>query len=150
MKLVSAIWSVLTPRQRRWVLSAQLLSILMAFSTVAGIASIAPFFAVLGDPKLIQRIGILRAAYDLGFTSTRHFTIALGLAFVTLVLRTNLLNVIGSTGMLRLAFWIGADLQCVLLEEYLHRPYLFHARTQSAVLYNNIMQETTRATNQIL
>src|ERR1700753_90891 len=105
MKLVSAIWSVLTPRQRRWVLSAQLLSILMAFSTVAGIASIAPFFAVLGDPKLIQRIGILRAAYDLGFTSTRHFTIALGLAFVTLVLLANLLNVIGSAVMLRVRFF---------------------------------------------
>lgn len=43
INLVRDIWSVLTPRQRRWMLAAQLLSILMAFSTVAGIASVAPF-----------------------------------------------------------------------------------------------------------
>jgi ATP-binding cassette, subfamily B, bacterial PglK len=150
MSLLKDIWSVLTPCQRRWVLGAQLLSIIMAFSTVAGIASIAPFFAVLADPKLIQRIGILRSAYELGFTSPRGFTMALGLAFVGLVLLANLLNVIGSTVMLRLAYWISADLQCILLEEYLHRPYLFHTRTSSALLYNNVIQETTRATTQIL
>jgi ATP-binding cassette subfamily B protein len=40
--LTNEIWSVLTPGQRRWVLAAQLLSILMAFSTVSGIAAIAP------------------------------------------------------------------------------------------------------------
>jgi ABC-type multidrug transport system fused ATPase/permease subunit len=150
MNLVSDLWSVLTPRQRRWVAGAQVLSIAMGFSTVAGIASIAPFFSVLGNPKLIEHNRLLSSLYHLGFASSRSFTVALGFAFLSLVLLANLINVVGSFVMIRLAHWIGSDLQSILFEEYLHRPYAFHARTQSAVLLNNITQETTRATTQIL
>jgi hypothetical protein len=54
MSLVAEIWSILTPRQRRYILAAQVVSLVMAFSTVTGIAAIAPFFAVLGEPQLID------------------------------------------------------------------------------------------------
>jgi len=84
MTLVYDIWSVLAARQRRWVIGAQGLSIVMAFSTVVGIASIAPFFSLLGDPKLIDQTGLLHWLYHLGFSSKRSFTVALGLAFVGL------------------------------------------------------------------
>jgi ATP-binding cassette, subfamily B, bacterial PglK len=150
MDLISDIWSVLTPRQRRWVLGAQVLSIVMAFSTVVGIASIAPFFSALGNPQLIDHAGVLQWLYHLGFSSRRSFTVALGLAFMGLVLLANLINVIGSFVMIRLALSIGTDLQSILFAEYLHRPYQFHARTHSAVLFNNVVHETARATNHIL
>jgi ATP-binding cassette, subfamily B, bacterial PglK len=150
MNLVFDMWSVLTSRQRRWVLCAQVLSLLMAFSTVAGIASIAPFFSVLGSPDLIDQTGWLHRLYGLGFSSRRSFTIALGLAFMGLVLFANLINFIGSYVMARLAQSIGTDLQSILFEEYLGRPYVFHTRIHSAALFNNIIVETTRVTNGIL
>jgi HlyD family secretion protein len=150
MNLVFDIWSVLTSRQRRWVLGAQFLSIIMALTTVVGIASIAPFFSVLGNPHLIDQSGPLVWLYHLGFSSRRSFTVALGLAFMGLVLLANLINVIGSFVMIRLALRIGTDLQSILFAEYLHRPYCFHARTHSAVLFNNVIHETARATNHIL
>jgi ATP-binding cassette, subfamily B, bacterial PglK len=151
MNLLIDVWSVLTSRQRRWVLGAQSLSIAMAFSTVAGIASIAPFFAVLGNPQSIDHAGILHWLYvHLGFSSKRGFMIALGLGFMALVFLANLINVAGYFAMNRLAWWIGTDLQSTLFGEYLRRPYLFHARTHSSVLFNNIIHETTRATNDIL
>ena len=148
--LAHELWSVLTPTQRRWVLAAQLVSILMGFSTLLGIASIAPFFSVLGNPHLIEQSALLHSLYSHGFSSRRSFTIALGLAFMGLVLLANLINVLGSFLMVRLALWIGTDLQSILFAEYLHRPYAFHARTQSTVLFNNIIHEATRATTQIL
>jgi ABC-type multidrug transport system fused ATPase/permease subunit len=151
MNLVSEIWNILTPRQRRWVVGAQVLSITMGFSTVAGIASIAPFFSVLGNPQLIEHNSVLHTLYlHGGFSNNRSFIIALGFAFMGLVLLANVINLVGSFVMIRLAHWIGSDLQSILFEEYLHRPYVFHARTQSAVLLNNIIQEATRATTQIL
>src|SRR6202162_5775465 len=146
MSLLREIWSVLTPPQRRWVLLAQLLSILMAFSTVVGIAAIAPFFAVLGNPELIDRPGMLHTLYGLGFSSERGFTLALGFAFMGLVLCANLINVVGSFVMIRLALWIGTDLQSILFREYIERPYLYHTRTHSAVIFNNVVHETSRAT----
>ncbi len=151
MNLIFDIWTVLTPRQRRWVLAAQVLSLVMAFSTVAGIAAIAPFFSVLGDPQLIEHNGLLQRLYGyLGLSSSRSFVVALGLGFMALVLLANLINLLGSFAMNRLAWWIGTDLQSALFAEYLGRPYLFHARTHSAVLLNNIVTETARATNEIL
>jgi HlyD family secretion protein len=131
-------------------LGAQFLSIVMALTTVVGIASIAPFFSVLGNPHLIDQSGPLVWLYHFGFSSRRSFTVALGLAFMGLVLLANLINVIGSFVMIRLAWSIGTDLQSILFAEYLHRPYLFHARTHSAVLFNNVIHETARATNHIL
>jgi ABC-type bacteriocin/lantibiotic exporter with double-glycine peptidase domain len=141
---------VLTARQRRRVVGAQFLSLIMAFSTVAGIASIAPFFSVLGNPALIQRSAQLRWIYQLGFSSPRSFTIALGLAFMGFVVIANVINILGSFVMIRLAMSIGTDLQSILFAEYLHRPYLFHARTHSSLLFNNLIHETTRSTNHLL
>src|SRR5262249_38231983 len=123
---------------------------LMAFSTIAGIASIAPFFSVLGNPQLIDQSPVLHSLYQLGFSSRRSFTVALGVAFMGVVLLANLINVVGSFWTVRLALWIGTDFQSILFAEYLHRPYAYHARTQSAVPFNNVVHEPIRATIQIL
>lgn len=151
MALLYDIWSVLTPPQRHRVAWAQVLSIAMALSTTVGIASIAPFFAVLGDPQLIDRIGPLHWSYvHLGFSDKRQFETALGLAFVAVVFVANLINVAGSFIIAKLVLWIGTDLQSALLGEYLARPYGFHARMHSSILANNVIHETSRATNEVL
>ena len=151
MNLLSDIWAVLTPRQRRWVLAAQVLSFVMAISTVTGIAAIAPFFSVLGKPQLIDTVGPLHWLYvHLGFVSRRSFIVASGLAFLAFVLVANLINILGAFAMSRLAWWIGTDLQSALFVEYLSRPYLFHTRTHSATLFNNIVNEPARTTNEIV
>jgi ABC-type multidrug transport system fused ATPase/permease subunit len=151
MNLLSDLWSVLTSRQRRLVIGAQILSIVMALSTVAGIASITPFFSVLGDPELVDRAGPVHwLCIHLGLTDSRSFQLGLGSLFMTAVLIANLINVIGSLMMIRLSWSISTELQSLLLGEYLCRPYLFHAKTHSSVLFNNIIYETTRVTNDIL
>jgi len=150
MNLLSDIWSVLTPLQRRWMLAAQLLSFAMAISTVTGIAAIAPFFSVLGNPQLIDT-GRLHWLYvHLGFASRHSFIVALGLGFLALVLAANVINILGAFAMSKLTRWIGTDLQSALFAEYLGRPYLFHTRTHSATLFNNIFYEPVRATNDIV
>ena len=151
MNLLFEIWSVLTPQQRRQVLWAQGLSILMACSTITGIASIAPFFAVLSDPQLIDHTQLLRWLYlHFGFSDRRSFEVALGCLFVAVVLIANLINILGSFVMIRLSYRISTEMQSTLFEEYLARPYVFHARTHSAVLFSKIIHETYRATNDIL
>jgi HlyD family secretion protein len=151
MSLVSDIWSILTLSQRRQVLAAQLVSVVMAFSTVTGIAAIAPFFAVLGQPQLIDHNALLHGLFAHGgFSSKRAFVVALGIAFIAVVLIANLINVLGSLAMNRLALRIGNELQSSLFGEYLFRPYAFHTDTSSTTLFNNIMYETARVTNGVL
>ncbi len=151
MTLFADIWSILTPRQRRGILTMQVVSLVMAFSTVTGIAAIAPFFAVVGEPQLIDRNALLHWAYvHGGFFGKRHFVFALGMAFIAVVLVANLVNVLGSLAMNRLALRIGTELQTTLFGEYLSRPYAFHTRTNGTTLVNNILYETARVTNGIL
>ncbi len=82
----------------------QLFSVLMAFSTVTGIAAIAPFFAVLGDAQLIDHNAALRWLYiHGGFTSRRSFVVGLGAGFVAVMLLANLVNLLGTLAMNRAA-----------------------------------------------
>jgi len=151
MSLALDIWSVLTAQQRRWVLWTQCLSLLMAFSTVTGVASIAPFFAVLGDPQLIEQSRPLRWLYlHLGSSSVRSFEVALGLGFMSMVFAASMINIAGSFVMIRLSYRISTELQSTLFEEYLARPYVFHAKTNSAAIFNNVIHETNRLTNDVL
>jgi HlyD family secretion protein len=151
MSLAGELWGVLTPAQRRRVIGAQAISVAMAFSTVTGIAAIAPFFAVLGEPRLIYQNRLLHWLYvQGGFSSEHGFVVALGFGFVGVVLIANLVTAIGSLAMNRLALRIGAELQTTLFGEYLRRPYAFHAATNSTTLFNNIVHETARVTNGIL
>lgn len=151
MNLLSDLWSILTRPQRRHLLLAQAISVAMAFSTVTGIAAIAPFFAVIGDPRLIDRNALLRALYLAGhFSSERSFIIALGIAFIAVVLAANLVNALGSLALNRLALRIGSELQATLFRDYLSQPYAFHTRTNSTTLFNNIVHETARITNGIV
>lgn len=122
----------------------------MAFSTVAGIASIAPFFSVLGDPQLMDHSKLMHWVYTtLEFSSRRSFEIGLGLAFVAVVLVANLINAVGSFLMTKLSWHISTDMKSVLFREYLSRPYLFHAKTPSALLFNNIIYKTNVTTSML-
>lgn len=151
MSLTAELWSVLSPPQRRRVIAAQFISVAMAFSTVTGIAAIAPFFAVLGEPRLIDQNRLLHWLYTQGgFASEHGFVVALGCGFVAVVLLANLVNALGSLTMNRLVLRIGAELQTRLFGEYLQRSYAFHTATHSSTLYNNIVHETARVTDGIL
>jgi ATP-binding cassette, subfamily B, bacterial PglK len=145
MSLVADIWSVLNPPQRRHVIAAQFISFAMAISTVTGIAAIVPFFAVLGDPGEIDRHPLLHWLYLHGdFSGKYAFVATLGIGFIAAVLISNFINALGSMSMTRIAFGIGDQLQAALFDEYLSRPYLFHARTHSATLFSNVMYEPRR------
>jgi ATP-binding cassette, subfamily B, bacterial PglK len=149
--MLSDIWSVLSKRQRCWVLCTHGLSLLLAVSTVTGIASIAPFFAVLVDPGWIQRSPPLHWLYvHFDFHGAYTFEAALGLGFVAIVVSANLINIAGTFAMIRLSYLISAELQSLLFAEYLRRPYAFHLDNNSAVLFTNVIHETNRLTKDIL
>ena len=151
MSFVSEIWSVLNPSQRRQVIAAQFLSFAMAISTVTGIAAIVPFFAVLGDPGEIDRHPLLQWLYVHGDFSGKYvFMATLGIGFIAAVLVSNFINAVGTMSMSRIAFGIGDQLQAALFDEYLSRPYLFHARTHSATLFSNVMYEPRRLSSGII
>ncbi len=151
MSLPRELWAILTRGQRRKVLGAQAISVAMAASGIVSIAAIAPFFAALADPQATAHLSALRWLYVLGgFTSTRTFVTGLAIAFVTLVIASNLVNALGAQAMNRIAHRIGNELQAALFAEYLSRPYLFHVGINSATLFNNVVNEAGRLNEGVL
>jgi HlyD family secretion protein len=151
IRTLLGIWRVLDRSQQRRLALLQLLAVIMAFCTLGGVAAVLPFFTVLAEPQSLKDIPLLNALYQqLHFAHERDFVAALGLGFVGIVLLSNAVNLIGYLAMNRFAFLVGNDLQVILFDEYLHRSYQFHARTNSATLSSKVIYETGRVTSGLL
>jgi len=149
--LAAALWRLLDGRDRLWLALSPLLSLLMGLATLGGIAAVIPFFAVLGDPAIIHHNLLLSRSYDaLGFTTDRGFLVALGAAFVGVLLLANTVSLLGTLLITRFAYRAGERFHAALLAEYLHRDMLFHSRSHGAQLVHTIVYEAKRVASGIV
>jgi ABC-type multidrug transport system fused ATPase/permease subunit len=145
------VWALLDLRERRRALRLQFVALVMAVSTLGGVAALVPFLMVLADPRLIATNRVLSAAYTaLGFTGTRSFLVALGGAFIGSVLLTNAINLAGSLAMTRFSLAVGDRLHTSLFAEYLRRDYLFHVRKGSVALGSNVLYAVNRIVSGVI
>jgi len=151
MHLVGEIWHLMNRPQRRSLLLLQALALVMAVSTLIGIAAIVPFFSVLGEPARIGRSAALSWMYQrFGFGAERSFLIALGVGSLLVIVLANAINWFGSLAMNRFAGRIGDYFTVALFDDYLHRDYRFHLAANSATLLSNVAWETGRGTTGIV
>ena len=147
MNALAQAWRLLTPRERRHCAGLQLLGLLMALSTVAGIAAVMPFFAVLGDPGLMERNAALRwLQAQFAIDGQQQFTLLLGCGFIALLLVSSVVNLAGTVAMSRFAWRVGDRLRLRLFTYYLGRDYLFHARQAGATLTSRVLYQSDRVT----
>jgi len=149
MSVLRAIWRLLDHRQRRSLVGLQLLSIVMALSTVGGVAAVLPFFAALADPNAIKHNAVARAILQSVRLDDSSFVIVLGTCFGAAVLVANAVNLYGFLAISRFATRVGDALYVRLFDEYMHRDYEFHARNSVSVLAGKV-QESVRVTCVIL
>ena len=149
MSVLRALWRLLDSRQRRHLFGLQLLSIVMALSTVGGVAAVLPFFAALSDPGTIRHHAIAWAALQKLNVGEGSIVPALGAAFVASVFLANAINLVGLLAINRFAVRVGETLYAELFADYLRRGYEFHARCGSSVLASQV-QESARVTSGIV
>jgi ATP-binding cassette, subfamily B, bacterial PglK len=151
MKVLFAIWRLLDRRQQRRLAAMQVLSVLMALSTVGGMAAVLPFFTVLAEPNAISLHPALRFFYDtFRFGNENRFVIALGIVFAAAILLSNAINLLGSLAIDRFAFKVGEAFHTNLFDEYLNRGYEFHSRSNSSTLTSSVLYEVARVAGGIL
>ena len=82
---------VIPSKYRRRVFLILFCSIFMAFLEMLGVASIAPFMAVVASPEIIQENEYLYKAYlYFNFNSKNEFLINLGFVVIILLLFNNI------------------------------------------------------------
>jgi ABC-type multidrug transport system fused ATPase/permease subunit len=136
-------------RKRLWVLG--LIVMAMAVFEVAGVASVAPFLAVLANPELVQTQPILAGAYTrFGFTSVDNFLLALGIMAFTLLITAACVRMLGQYAMIRYAQMRRHSISARLLEGYLGRPYEFYLSHHTGNLSKSILSEVDLVVNSVL
>jgi ABC-type multidrug transport system fused ATPase/permease subunit len=149
MSVLRALWRLLDSRQRRQLIGLQLLSIVMALSTVGGVAAVLPFFAALSAPDNIAHSAVAWAVLQKLHVGQGSIVPVLGAAFAASVLIANAINLFGLLAINRFSVRVGDSLYAELFAEYLRRGYEFHARCGSSVLASKV-QESARVTSRIV
>ncbi|MBK5940360.1 ABC transporter ATP-binding protein [Halochromatium roseum] len=145
---VSKLLRLTNPGSGKRLVLLILLMIMAAFMQVAGIASVMPFLALIGDPDLIHSNPVLAYAYQyLEFDSERSFLFFLGIAsFIAFVLGT-VLTVTTQWAVTMFGAWQQYYLSRRLMQDYLHRPYEFYLTRNSNDLAKIVLQESSLAIN---
>lgn len=150
-KRVRRLWKLLTPEQRQKLLGLQGLVVLMAFAEVAGVASIGPFMAVVGDMSRLEGNGAIAQVYQAsGMESPRQFIFWLGVGVITALAGAAAISIYVTWRLALYAQQIGADLSIRLFQHYMHQPWLFHASGSSSQLINKVSQEASRVTGSVI
>ena len=149
MSVLRVLWRLLDFQQRRQLIGLQLLSIVMALSTVGGVAAVLPFFAALSAPDNIAHSAVAWAVLQKLHVGQASVVPVLGAAFAASVLIANAINLFGLLAINRFSVRVGESLYAELFAEYLRRGYEFHARCGCSVLASKV-QESARVTSRIV
>ena len=149
--MIRQLFLLLTPRQVRQFYILQLLVIVMAFAELVGIASVAPFMALVGDISLLEQNSVLSQLYQFsGVENPMDFVFYTGLAvLLTLALST----IISMYTIWRLSLYasrVGTEVADRLYAHYMQQDWLFHTSGSSAHLTKQISSETVRLTDYII
>lgn len=145
------LYALLTADQRKKLLRLQVLVVLMSFGEIAGVLSIGPFMAVVGDMSRLQGDGTMARLYlASGFAEPRTFLLWLGIAVLVVLTGAALVSMYTVWRLSMYGARVGSELSSRLYKHYMQQPWLFHASGSSSQLTNKIAQESGRITNQII
>ncbi|MBB3189394.1 ABC transporter ATP-binding protein [Halomonas cerina] len=151
LRSVKELYLLLTPAQRSKLFRLQILIILMSFAEIAGVASIGPFMALVGDMSLLEGEGVAAELYRLsGIGQPADFLFWLGIAVLAVLALASVISMFTVWRLCVYGAHVGAELGNRLYRYYMHQPWMFHANVSSSHLTKQISQETLRMTNFVI
>lgn len=151
LKQLAELYRLLTAEQRKKLIRLQLLVVLMAFAEIAGVASIGPFMALVGDISQLQGEGRLAQLYQAsGAGSPEQFLFWLGIGVLVLLTIAAAISILTVWRLSMYGARVGAELSIRLYRHYMHQSWLFHASGSSSELTKQITGECQRVTGQII
>ncbi len=151
LSILTKIYTLLNAQQKRSYILLQALFALTAIIQVAGIASLAPFIALLANQKLIHEHPLLSRAYnELAFTSDIAFFIFLALLIMGFILISNIIAATAMWFSVRFSQNLGVELQSAIYRSYLYKEHVFFSKNNSSHMTSMITQEAPRFTYMVL
>ena len=142
--------ALLTPKEKRRGGLVLIMVTIMAVLETAGVASVMPFLAVLGNPEVVNTNPFLSGLYQgLNFQEVDAFIMALGGAAFALILFSALFRSLTHYAMNRFIEMRRHSIGKRLLETYLRQPYSFFLDRHSGDMAKNILSEVDQLVGQV-
>lgn len=149
--MIKKIYGLLTRDDRKLFYSLVFVVVFASIIDVAGIASIMPFMAVVGNPSVVMKNDILHTMYDFfGCTSANSFLILLGALVFLIILFSNFMKATILKLELNFVHLRLYSISRRLLFSYLVKPYSFYIENNAAILCKNILQEVSQFSHNVL
>jgi len=134
-----------------------LLIILFLFASIIdiiGVVSIFPFISILTNLELIETNKYLnfiyRSSFSLGIKDLEEFLFIFGLLVFFLFITSITSRALVQHKITKFAFDCEYELSKKLIENYLHRPYVWFLNQNSSNLSKNVLLEVSQVTSQYL
>lgn len=145
------LYRMLTPKQKIKMSILQVVFLFSAVVQVGGVASLAPFIAVVSNPNVIDSNQLLTYLYNyLGSASTTAFLIQYATLVAGFILFGNLIATIVLWLLIHFTVSIGAELQNRLYTNYITNEYIYFAGKNSANMIGNIADQIPRLVYMVL
>ncbi len=136
---------ILNRTQKIKILILQFFFLLSALIQVAGVASIAPFIAVISNPSLVESNPLLMFLFDfLNRESMSEFLMAYAVSVAAFILASNIVGAFVLWLLFHYSINLGAELQNRLYSNYMDNEYIYFADRNSSSLISNLTMQIPR------
>lgn len=137
--LLLKAWSIFSPKERVFLLRLLVLMIVGALLELVGLGLVMPVLALLTEPALMTQNGFLKTVHSLaGQMSDSHFLLLLCAVVAGVYLLKNIFLLALVRIQSRFVYRKACELGSRLFDCYLHAPYAYHLRKNSAAIVNNL------------
>ena len=151
LKVIKQLFVLLTDKQLKQFYLLQVLVVIMAFTELLGIASIAPFMALVGDISILETNGIFAQLYQLsGLNNPMDFLFYSGVIVLVMLTFSTVISMFTTWRLSIFGARIGTEIADRLYTYYMQQSWQFHASGSSAQLTKQVSTEAARISSQIV
>ena len=151
LKVIKQLFVLLTDKQLKQFYLLQVLVVIMAFTELLGIASIAPFMALVGDISILETNGVFAQLYQLsGLNNPMDFLFYTGVIVLVMLAFSTVISMFTTWRLSIFGARIGTEIADRLYSYYMQQSWQFHASGSSAQLTKQVSTEAARISSQIV
>ena len=151
LKVIKQLFALLTDKQLKQFYLLQVLVVIMAFTELLGIASIAPFMALVGDISILETNGIFAQLYKMsGLNNPMDFLFYTGVIVLVMLTFSTVISMFTTWRLSIFGARIGTEIADRLYTYYMQQSWQFHASGSSAQLTKQVSTEAARISNDII
>lgn len=150
-ELIRGLIGCFSERQKKQILTLQVIIVAMSFVEVVGIASIAPFMALVSDISLLKNNETYKFLFEMsGLSNANDFLIVSGVLVLFALCCSAIFSIFSIWISSKYGLGIGVEFSNRLFRLYLNRDWSFHLNNNSSLLTKQIATESGRVTNGII